>query len=206
MTRTNIPKDYSGSITDKEWVELSIRLEYYLEIRFPRLSKRGWDLGAVANQVFLDIQLGKRRWPPVDSDGRVKTEVELFPFLCWVARSVISHMWEREKKNVSIDYDPDDPHVQSIESLLRGSAHSLAQFNPNDTERMANYNRLTGKILQLVADDEVLATMIDLWRADPGLKPRDLAEMLSLPIEAVQAAQKRLRRRVQSLRDEFTRG
>ncbi|HWX42823.1 MAG TPA: hypothetical protein VN345_16855 [Blastocatellia bacterium] len=210
MKKIDDVRDACEPTSDEEWVNLWLRLRFYLGRRFFWLARRGWDLDEIASQVIVDVKLGKRRWPPVDPDGRVKTEVQLFTFLCNVARSIVSHMWDLEKRKISIDgawaNDPEDPNPKSFETLLSESGTPLLAFHPDDTEKMANYNRLTGKMIELVANDGLLVRMIELWRADPALKPRDLAEILRVRIEEVQAAQKRLRRRVKSIKDEFTCG
>ena len=54
---------------------------------------------------------------------------------------------------------------------------------------------LRERVLALVDGDEVLERMVALWFEDPGLKARDLADMLGLAPAEVYAATRRLRRR-----------
>ena len=62
----------------------------------------------------------------------------------------------------------------------------------------------TKKIRKLVASDVLVSKMVDLFFQDPLLRPRDLAEMLEVPVSDINKAQKRLKRKLKHLREERT--
>ncbi len=61
--------------------------------------------------------------------------------------------------------------------------------------------QLHDEIKKRVADDELVARMVDLLFDDPLLRPRDLARMLDTTVLDINKAQKRLKRRVHELKD-----
>jgi|GEM_PF-2720791 len=68
---------------------------------------------------------------------------------------------------------------------------------PSGNEMKELYSAVSSKI----ADDPFLQKMVDLLFEDPLLKPRDLARLLGVSIKDINNAQKRLRRRLQELRN-----
>ena len=74
-----------------------------------------------------------------------------------------------------------------------------AQSLPSQSELKDLYAVISSK----VADDEMLQKMVDLLFEDPLLKPRDMARLLGASIKEVNNAQKRLRRRLQDIRNAF---
>jgi len=193
-----------AAITDELWVKYWNMLRLHLARRFPWLARQGVDLDEIASQVVVDIKLGKRRWPPLDKNGQVRTNVEFFPFMCGVARSIASHRLDKEKRMVSIegqdDDDPDRPKARGSAIRLSTAGGVADQASPLDPEQAASFDQLTQTMLDLVGTDEVLRSILALWRSDPDLKPRDIAEKLGLTSREMQAAQKRLRRKLSSLR------
>lgn len=70
------------------------------------------------------------------------------------------------------------------------------QAAPSQTE----LNALQEVIKKEIDGDKQLGQMVDLLFQDPLLKPRDLARLMGITVKDVNNAQKRLRRRLQSLR------
>src|SRR5262245_59622290 len=155
---------------------------------------------------MLDSMNGVRRWPPIDSKtGKQNPDVSLFYFLTEVIRSKVSHVWQRERRRVSIDsndeseFDGFDRGL--IDRLLSDSAEIHPEFFRYDhTESDAAYNQTTARMLEIVAHDKEMYRIAKLWRDQPNLKPRELAKCLDLTMPQVRAAQKRLRR---ILKDEW---
>jgi hypothetical protein len=191
------PKSNSPpAISDAEWEELWRRVRQHAWKRFYWLHDRiGEDLDAIVHQAFVDTWTGKRRWPPVDrATGETKDHVSLYLFLCETVRSLVSHVWEREKRRISFDAPANDllHDREFIEKLLASETNSLFAPPPN-VEASVDYNRLTEVMLGLLEDDQ-LKSIVRLWRADPDLKPSEIAAVLKLTMPQMQAAQKRLRR------------
>ena len=67
---------------------------------------------------------------------------------------------------------------------------------PNQSELKELHAMISSK----VKDDPMLQKMVNLLFEDPLLKPRDLARLLEASIKEVNNAQKRLRRRLQDIR------
>ena len=70
------------------------------------------------------------------------------------------------------------------------------QIVPDQSELKELYTTISSK----VTDDPMLLKMVDLLFEDPLLKPAILARLLGASIKEVNNAQKRLRRRLQDLR------
>ena len=75
----------------------------------------------------------------------------------------------------------------------------------NDFDRQtippsAELNGLHDAIRAKVANDKELTQLVSLLFEDPMLKPRDLARMMGKSIKDINNAQKRLRRKLKSLR------
>jgi DNA-directed RNA polymerase specialized sigma24 family protein len=179
------------TISSEHCAELFVRLRLYLRHRFYWAAKHGLDLDDVAQQAIVDTATGKRRWPPVDIiAGRARTDVDLFTFLCNVARGIISHLFEARKRIVS---------MSSLE--LEGNGHSQSlidsfQSNRYDPETTASYNILADRMIELLAEDQQLVQIVKLLRQDPGRKWRDIADILGISPRNVYAARKRLQRKL----------
>jgi hypothetical protein len=212
MKRASLQEGPLASITEEQWAEVWLKLRLHVWKRYYWLHKRlGENLDDIAHQSILDTMNGKRRWPPIDpGTTEVRRDIGLLSFLCEVARSKVSHIWAREKKRVSIDsYDSTDDseefNTNFIDHLLNESAKKFPHLlRPDDTEAVVIYNRVSAKMLDLVSSDPLVLRIVTLWREEPDLKPKDLATRLRLTMSEVRAAQKRLRRLVRVLKEDFS--
>jgi|SRR5215207_1285300 len=207
------PNDPLASVKEEQWIEVWVKLRFHTRKRYSWLSRRlGVDLDDIAHQAIVDTMSRKRRWPPIDAlTGEMKTEVNLFSFLCEVVRSNISHVWERERRTVSIDTDstndPKEFNQEFIDYLLNESANTYHHsVKPDDIESNVTYNDITDKMLNIVASDTEVYRIVELWREEPDLKPKELAARLGIPIYRVRAAQKRLRRLLRKFREASSNG
>jgi hypothetical protein len=187
-------------LSQEEWEELWRRLRLYTWKRFRWLNDRtGEDLDAIAHQAIVDTWTGKRRWPPLNRlTGLENDKVTLFVFLCETVRSLVSHVWEREKVRISFDDAPSSYSLNDrefIEKLLGITYEKNAFYAaPHKVEALADYDGLTRLVLRIVEDDAPLISIVHLWCSDPDLKPSQIAVSLKLTMPEMQAAQKRLRR------------
>jgi hypothetical protein len=155
---------------------------------------------------MVDTWTGKRRWPPIDRlTGLENNKVTLFVFLCETVRSLVSHVWEREKARVSFDETSSSDSLNDrefIEKVLGATYERNAFYaTPDEVEALADYSKLTRRMLELVEGDEELLSIVRLWRSDPDLKPSEVAAALKLTMPVMQAAQKRLRRRLRNWKE-----
>lgn len=210
MVEDGAPKvEQLESLSAEEWRDLYRRLRLFTWKRYGWLrNKFLLDPDELAQQAISDTLVGKRRWPPVDSDGRIKSEVSLFVFLCQVIRSNVSHLTAREMRNISAgliegddDYAPENLPLESFETLLAESA----RIHPNSagaegTDSLTNYVELRDKMRELVATDGELSRIVELLLEDSDLKPTEIAERLGLSLKRIYVAMKRLRRTLRSLK------
>lgn len=203
------PSKLLEDISEEEWTIHWNELRVYARKRFGWLEGRqGLNLEELVSKAIVDTMTGKRRWPPIDrKTGRVKTGVQLLPFLCEVLRSNVSHEWERIKRTVPIessDYSG-DARLRSLERLLTEESSSYPYLiQPESPESQAISNDLKARVYELISDDEDLVNILKLRYE--GLKPKAVANELGLSMEAMRAAQKRLRRIVQKLLQEWNHG
>lgn len=196
------PQDPLASVTREQWVELWTKLRLHTWKRYYWLSERlGENLDEVAHQAILDTMRGIRRWPPSNAvTGETRRDVSLFTFLCEVVRSNVSHIWEKEKRRVSIDsfdstIDGKENNQKFIENLLNESTKKYPHLvSRDDSESIVIYNLITEQMLKLVAKDTEVYEILNLWRKEPDAKPSEIAARLGFDMPKVRAAQKRLRR------------
>src|ERR1051325_7298453 len=157
------------SLTEAEWEEIWRRLRLYTWKRFRWLNDRtGQDLDEIAHQAMVDTWTGKRRWPPIDRlTGLENNKVTLFVFLCETVRSLVSHVWEREKARVSFDETSSSDSLKDrefIEKVLGATYERNAFYaTPDEVEALADYSKLTRRMLELVEGDEELLSIVRLW-------------------------------------------
>jgi DNA-directed RNA polymerase specialized sigma24 family protein len=194
------PKAIS-SLTDEEWADIYKRLRLFAKRRFFWVEKKiGVDTDDLVHQAIRDTLLGIRRAPP---------GINVFVFLCQVIRSEVSHRWDRAHREISLDapnrsnaerkYDPENLPPDSIETLLQESGELSG--GQRDPFLQADFAQLKDEVLALVEQDEELTEIVKLLFEDPQLKPSELAQILGFPMSRMRAAQKRLRRRLVSLRE-----
>jgi DNA-directed RNA polymerase specialized sigma24 family protein len=193
------------AITQDQWVEIWQKLRLHAWKRYGSLrDKIGVDLDDMVHQAIADTLQGKRRWPPIDKLTGEKKRVDLFPFLCEVIRSNVSHQLEEERKKVSIEGTVsdslEDSDLISLEEMITEPISEYLRYE-------AIYNRvfyaqLVSKMYEMVKEDEELSEIVRVWTRDPNLKPKEIAQELGLSIEEVRNAQKRLRRKLRDIREE----
>lgn len=196
------PRDPLAAVTREQWFEMWVKLRLHTRKRYFWLSEKlGEDLDELTHRAILDTMSGKRRWPPIDSrNGEMRGDISLFSFLCEVVRSNASHIWEREKRRIPIDSldsagGTRGPDQKSIDNLLNAAARKYPHLvNRADIESTVIYNRITERMLELVAGDTEVYEIMKLWREEPGMKPSEIASKLGFNMPRMRAAQKRLRR------------
>lgn len=185
------------SLTDEEWRTLWKKLRLFAWRKYGSL--RGLDVDDVIQQAIVDTLSGKRRWP--------KPEVSLFHFLCGVISSKAYHWWKREQRMVSIEtLKSHTPYAEDagsdtilLERVIYGSIGEYIRYE-------AIYNRgfyelLVDAMCESIREDKELVNIVRLWSEDPRLKPSEIAQQLGLSMNAMRNAQKRLRRKLQALRE-----
>ena len=193
------------AISKEQWVEIWQKLRLHTWRKYKSLQdKIGLDLDDMVHQAIIDTLERKRRWPPIDKLTGMKKHVDLFPFLCEVVRSNISHQLEEERKKISIEgtvsNPSEDSDLISLEGMISGPISEYLRYE-------AIYNRvfyvqLVSRMFELVKGDEELSEIVKVWTRDPSLKPSEIAQELGLSIEEVRNAQKRLRRKLRDVRGE----
>jgi DNA-directed RNA polymerase specialized sigma24 family protein len=184
------------SLTTEEWEELWKKLRLFTWRRYGSL--RGIDLDDVIQQAIVDALEGRRRWP--------KQEVSLFQFLCGVIRSRISHLLERQRRIVPIESLKPGLHAEDEGSDAASLERSINEPIGEYLRYEAIYNRgfydlLVDTMCESVEGDGELVNIVRLWSKDPRAKPREIAQQLGLSMDAMRNAQKRLRRKLQTLRE-----
>jgi len=209
-----------SSMTEEEWLDLYNRLRLFTYKRYYWLrDQTNLDLEGIIQEAIIDTIQGKRRWPSVDKDtDEVKQislevkQISLFVFLCDVIRSKVSHLWEREKRQLSLDSFYENNSV--LEPKLEDSAKREAMLNESATEylnlisRQDPYNQLVhkevvDKMLNLVSHDETLAKILQLWLQEPDLKPKQIAEKMGLNVKQIYVILKKLQKRLVNLQREL---
>lgn len=133
----------------------------------------------LVQQAITDLMDGRRTLPE---------DVPLFTVLCGVMRSQVSNYVARQQPVGS-----DTEHAAARHTMLTPDmAGSL-----DTTDGMAT-DDLRARLYQVIGDDELLQQIIDLLLEDSALKPRDLAEMLDVPVRTIYNAKRRLKRKMKS--------
>jgi DNA-directed RNA polymerase specialized sigma24 family protein len=186
-------------LTEDELWDLYTRLRYFTYKHYWWLQVKivgGIDLDALIHDSILDVMTGVRSSPP---------EVPLFMLLCQTIRSKASHLWEKEKRRLSIaDWQEANPPAP-LEYLLRNLSAEHPYLRPAEpSDQQTIYNQLCNRIRELVRGDDLLTRIVDLWFVTPDLKPREIAEALNIPNSELRKAQKRLSRKVKTLREAWS--
>jgi hypothetical protein len=195
-SRSRTEQNGLADMSEKELHDLWKRLRLFTYKRFGKRTKgvRGINLDEVILDAIEDTFFGKRRWPPLDDQGHDK-QISLFFFLCQTIRSKVSHIIEHEKKKQSIN-------EEDTESLNQKGMYKLQASEQTDAESI--YNQLSNRIRQAVKSDPLLKQIVELWIADPDLKPKDIARNLKVKDETIRNAQKRLNRKIKDIRAKWS--
>jgi hypothetical protein len=178
------------SLSEAEFEELWKRLLLYAQRNYGWLEGRvrgGFDTKELVTNAVEDFLFGVRR---------NQLNLPLYVFLCGVIRSQAYHIGQAEIKRLSLDHS----EGSILSESARPEINRLVRPQENCSDR-AQYNELSEKVLKLVQGDEILTMIIKLLIKDPELRPREIAEMLSLDIKVVRSAKKRLDRRIQCLKE-----
>ncbi|HXQ32582.1 MAG TPA: hypothetical protein VN843_01040 [Anaerolineales bacterium] len=201
-----------SSMTEEEWLDLYNRLRLFTYKRYYWLrDQTNLDLEGIIQEAIIDTIQGKRRWPSVDKDTD-EVKISLFVFLCDVIRSKVSHLWEREKRQLSLDSFYENTSV--LEPKLGDSAKREVLLNESATEywslisRQDPYSQLVhkevvDKMFNLVSHDETLTKILQLWLQEPDLKPRQIAERMGLNVKQIYLILKKLQKRLVNLQGEL---
>lgn len=169
--------------TEDDWNDLRKRLMYFAYRHYswvPRFTRGAIEVEDLVHDAMTDVISGRRTWP---------TDVNFFQLHCGIIRSKVSHLYGREGR-------------VSATEVNQGSSASASSLSYQELQQEQLYDQLCSNIRESVFDDPVLHQIVELWFAQPDMKPRHIAERLGLPVRAVQNAQKRLRTKVKGLREE----
>lgn len=198
-----------SSMTEEQWLDLYNRLRLFTYKRYYWLRNHtSLDVEDIIHEAIMDTYEGKRRWPP---------EVNLVVFLCGVISSKVSHLWERERKKLSLESFSENTSVQGpqledspnkeFEALLKESATEyLNLLSRKNLDDQLLYQEVTNKMLNLVSHDEKLTKIVQLWLEEPDIKPRQIAEKMGLTSKQIYQVQKRLRKYLENLQGELQNG
>jgi DNA-directed RNA polymerase specialized sigma24 family protein len=146
-------------VTSEEWARVSAGLKVYVKLRLSYVQKYGLSLDDIVQETLLLTLLGKRRWPVVDPEtGATKRNVDLLTFLSGVARSVASHVIEKERRNVSFTDLLNDEGQECVYS-----DHRLLVDHKSELRTGAERN---------IAQDEYESALLSVTRAHPRLMRR----------------------------------
>lgn len=194
MKRTAPPSAALEAISDEQWVLVWLQLRLWIRRNYYWFYLRTHrDLDGIVSQAIIDTMSGRRRYPPIDKETGLERNVELFDFLCWVVRSLISEQLAAANKLNQLD---DTLQVHEIADSRK--SYLLKQIN---VEHTASYKDLIMAMRELVKGDPTLVQMVHLWAVEPELKPREMAKALGLNMNQQRAAQRRLRRRLAPLKE-----
>jgi len=183
------------AITDEQWILVWLQLRVWIRHNYYWFYLRTHrDLDGIVSQAIIDTMSGKRRYPPIDKKtGLERKEVELFDFLSWTVRSLISAQLAAANKLSQLD-----DTLQVPELADSRKSYLLKQVNVENT---VSYKDLIVAMRELVKDDPTLDQMVQIWAVEPELKPREMAKVLGLTMNQMRAAQRRLRRRLARLKE-----
>ena len=177
-----------GRFAEEDWPRLWLRLRYFTYKYYRSVPGEigGFELEDLIMESVVDTLTLKRRMP----EG-----IKLVTFLCGVIRSKVSHLLKSKVRGVPLEEGGGE--LPGGADALRCRTRQLA-----DTFQQIYHEELCNKIREKVADDEFLSVFVEQWLLDTRQKPAEIAFVLSLSIEQVRLAQRRLKRRLEELRGE----
>jgi hypothetical protein len=173
--------------SQEDWDGLWLRLKFFTYKNYYWLPQeiRWLELEDLIGEAIVDTLENTRRMPK---------NIKLVTFLCGVIRSKVSHLLTAKGRGVPLEEASACPLNQGgilPYSVVLGDAY-----------QQIYYEELCNKIRELVSNDDLLSVFVEQWMIDPRQKPREIAFVLNLPMKQVRSAQKRLKRRLQVLRDQ----
>lgn len=182
-------------ITDEEWERVWHQLRVYVRRKYRRFYRAtGRDLDGYVSKALIAVMSGRRRYPPVDPETGLEKDIPLLPFLCKTIDTLILDELYILRR---LDQLEDTLPLQIVADPRK--SYLLRQVKAEDNLSFAT---LVAAIRDLVQDDPLLDRMVQLWAMEPELRPREMAKILGLQMSQMRAAQKRLRRRLERLREE----
>lgn len=183
-------------VTDEQWklVWSQLRLHVHRKYRWFSL-KTGRDLNGYVHQALIAVMSGKLQYPPVDLETGLEKDVTLLAFLCKTVRRLILDELDILRRLDQLD---DTLPLQAVTDPRK--SYLLRQVKVEDKIR---FKALVTTMRELVKDEPLLDLMVQVWAREPELKPREMATVLDLEMSQMRAAQKRLRRRLERLREEL---
>lgn len=188
------------SATEETALEIINKAMFYANKRFKWVEQKipGVDLRDIVHESYIDVLQGVRSGP---------SELPVVVLVCNTVKSKVSHLWDKERRRLvqkelqEGDYDDHaNTQVELITDQLREAQRYMVQTAGRSDEQMI-YNELCKIILEKVGDDKTLAGIVELYFTDPDMKPQDIAKKLCLTPKDVYQALRRLRRRLQDLKE-----
>ncbi len=154
------------------WYDLAQRLLLYAYLKFgDALKSCSYTPEDLVYEAIVDVFTGRRTWP---------RNVDPLTAFAMIIRSKASHIIEKEQRHVSI-------------------SHFVDGIPGNDAVNPGPYRFEIENIITLFEDDTIIQKMLKLLQEDPLLEPRDLAEMLNLPVTKIYNAKRRIKYRMEKI-------
>jgi DNA-directed RNA polymerase specialized sigma24 family protein len=190
-----IAKQIFGRMKEAEWQDLRNRLVYFAYRNYAEGHRNlGYHLDELVQDAIVDVITGVRQWPPVDESGNEK-QIDLFVFLCQTVRSKVSHVAKKKAREIQLGNSASLDLLSDRLSILPGSEE-------DEPDRHVIYAEFSHRLLNLVSDDAMLTKIVQLLIDTPDLRPKEIAPILGLSIQEMRNAQKRLSRKLKTLKEE----
>lgn len=185
-------------LTQEEVQDLYKKLMLYANKRYQWITYKIPDLSAedLVHETFKDVLQGNRN---------LSRNKATFEGLCEILKSKANHAWTREKGRLALDSDETGQPNLFMEVILERFYYE----NPHrravePTEHRAIYNELCNYILRLVAGDEQLTGIVQLWFKMPDLKNQDIVSILGISEKDLHNAKKRLKLKLGTFKEVTT--
>lgn len=183
-----------AKLSEQPWEELFIPLFEYTElllkryrIRHPNtLLPKGYDAQMVVDEAIESLYSGRRTW-----DYKAKPDFKLF-ITTQVIRSIVWNLFaskERElvKELIVVDYNGEDDDVNPLELLIADQAYIMEniyerEFLDRAEQLIKQHDKTTNQLVIKVYEGRL-----------SGLKNKQIALQLGVPVNIIEAVMKRLR-------------
>lgn len=190
------------AMTPEEWTTFNKQLLLYADSKCRQYrGKLNREPDELVHEALFAVLSGSRLWPPVDKESGMERNVPLVAFLCKViGSSLCPNICDQEDRIISLDEGAPSPSHESAPHKIYINHPRLVSPAASPYDQVL-YSELTGKLHQAVGEDPIATEIIELWIEVPDLKPKEIADILNLPIEQIRSAQKRLRRMCRKLKE-----
>ncbi len=184
-----------SKLDEQPWEELFIQLDDYTNlllkkywVRYPTtILPKGYDAQMVIDEAIEAVYTGRRKW-----DYQVKPDFRLF-ITTQVIRSIVSNLYasaesQLVKEIVLVDEEEGEMVSNPLELLIADQAYTLE--NIYECEFLEQAERL---IRQHDNTSDQLLMQVYEGRLD-GMKNKQIAQGLNVPVSVIEAALKKLRR------------